>query len=357
MLTKLIYSLDDEILIDACWAISYLSDGSNDKIQAVIESGVCRRLVDLLMHPSTSVQTPALRSVGNIVTGDDLQTQVVITSGSLPALLSLLSSPKDGIRKEACWTISNITAGSPQQIQSVIDSNIIPPLINILQNADFKTKKEACWAISNATSGGLQEPSQIRYLVSQGCIKPLCDLLQMMDNKIIQVALDGLDNILKVGEMDKQAQGPGGVNQYALYVEEAGGMVTIHNLQQHDNLEIYKKAFNIMDKYFPDDEEAEPAVDATGSFQVCHSLIPGLCICLHYLVVQRRGCCPASGWLQFRAVKKCVSRVALSAVFSFSYPAIHPTSCSLAASYRISILTSLPARGWSYVVGLTRVQF
>lgn len=272
-MTKLIYSLDDEILIDACWAISYLSDGSNDKIEAVIESGVCRRLVDLLMHNSTSVQTPALRSVGNIVTGDDLQTQVVIASGALPALLSLLSSPKDGIRKEACWTISNITAGSPPQIQAVVDANIIPPLINILQVADFKTRKEACWAISNATSGGLQEPSQIRYLVSQGCIKPLCDLLTMMDNKIIQVALDGLDNILKIGEMDKQAAGPGAVNQYALYVEEAGGMVTIHNLQEHDNLEIYKKAFNIMDKYFPDEEDVDaaitaPDVNSSGAFAV-----------------------------------------------------------------------------------------
>lgn len=273
MLTKLIYSLDDEVLIDACWAISYLSDGSNDKIQAVIESGVCRRLVDLLMHSSTSVQTPALRSVGNIVTGDDLQTQVAIASGALPALLALLSSPKDGIRKEACWTISNITAGSPHQIQAVIDANIIPPLINILSNADFKTRKEACWAISNATSGGLQEPSQIRYLVAQGCIKPLCDLLQTMDNKIIQVALDGLDNILKIGEQDRQAAGPTAVNQYAIYVEEAGGMHTIHNLQQHDNLEIYKKAFNIMDKYFPDDEDegtniSAPNVDASGAFAV-----------------------------------------------------------------------------------------
>lgn len=278
VLTKLIYSLDDEILIDACWAISYLSDGSNDKIQAVIESGVCRRLVDLLMHSSTAVQTPALRSVGNIVTGDDLQTQVVIASGALPALLALLSSPKDGIRKEACWTISNVTAGSPPQIQAVIDANIIPPLINILQNADFKTRKEACWAISNATSGGLQEPSQIRYLVSQGCIKPLCDLLTMMDVKIIQVALDGLDNILKVGEMDRLAAGPGAINQYALYVEEAGGMITIHNLQQHDNLEIYKKAFNIMDKYFPDDEEIDTGfgasnVDASGNFAVSNSVM------------------------------------------------------------------------------------
>jgi hypothetical protein len=270
--------MDDEILIDACWAISYLSDGSNDKIQAVIESGVCRRLVDLLMHPSTSVQTPALRSVGNIVTGDDLQTQVVIASGALPALLSLLSSPKDGIRKEACWTISNVTAGSPPQIQAVIDANIIPPLINILSNADFKTRKEACWAMSNATSGGLQEPSQIRYLVSQGCIKPLCDLLTMMDNKIIQVALDGLDNILKVGESDRQAAGPGAINKYAQYVEEAGGMVTIHNLQQHDNIDIYKKAFNIMDKYFPDEEEMDagaPAasVDASGAFSVSSQML------------------------------------------------------------------------------------
>ena len=270
--------MDDEILIDACWAISYLSDGSNDKIQAVIESGVCRRLVDLLMHPSTSVQTPALRSVGNIVTGDDLQTQVVIASGALPALLSLLSSPKDGIRKEACWTISNVTAGSPPQIQAVIDANIIPPLINILSNADFKTRKEACWAISNATSGGLQEPSQIRYLVSQGCIKPLCDLLTMMDNKIIQVALDGLDNILKVGESDRQAAGPGAINKYAQYVEEAGGMVTIHNLQQHDNIDIYKKAFNIMDKYFPDEEEMDAGVsaanvDASGAFSVSAQML------------------------------------------------------------------------------------
>ncbi|KAJ7739724.1 armadillo-type protein, partial [Mycena olivaceomarginata] len=182
-----------------------------------------------------------------------VQTEVLIASGVLPALLSLLSSPKDGIRKEACWAISNITAGSPHQIQAVIDANVIPPLMNVLQNADFKTKKEACWAISNVTSRGLQEPAQIRYLEAQGCIKPLCDLLTMVDNQVIQVALDGLDNILKIGEMDKVAAGPGAVNQYAVFIEEAGGMIIIHNLQQHENLDIYKRAFNIMDKYFLDE--------------------------------------------------------------------------------------------------------
>ncbi|KAJ9602900.1 Importin subunit alpha-1 [Cladophialophora chaetospira] len=275
VLAKLVYMLDDEVLIDACWAISYLSDGSNDKIQAVIEAGIPRRLVELLMHASTSVQTPALRSVGNIVTGDDVQTQVIINCGSLTALLSLLSSQKDGIRKEACWTISNITAGNSTQIQAVVDAGIIPPLIHLLSNGDFKTRKEACWAISNATSGGLQKPDQIRYLVAQGCIKPLCDLLACPDNKIIQVALDGLENILKVGEMDKEAadaRAPEAqVNRYALFIEEAGGMEKIHDCQNNANEEIYMKAYNIIERYFSDEEDAgadieelAPQANATG---------------------------------------------------------------------------------------------
>ncbi|KAJ3036290.1 Importin alpha subunit (Karyopherin alpha subunit) (Serine-rich RNA polymerase I suppressor protein) [Rhizophlyctis rosea] len=267
VLAKLIYYNDEEVLTDACWAISYLSDGANEKIQAVIEAGVCRRLVDLLLFPSYSVQTPALRSVGNIVTGDDVQTQVVINCGALPALLSLLQSPKDGIRKEACWTISNITAGNAAQIQHVIDANLIPPLIQILSIGDFKTKKEACWAISNATSGGLQKPDLVRTLVDMGCIKPLCDLLTCPDNKIIQVALDGLENILKVGDYYKPQTD--NVNRMALFIEEAGGMEKIHQLQLHDNAEIYRKAYQIIDKYFNDEDEdtgITGEVDQSGQF-------------------------------------------------------------------------------------------
>lgn len=255
-LAKLLYALDEEVLADACWALSYLSDGSNEKIQAVIESGVCLRLVELLMHPSYSIQTPALRTIGNIVTGDDIQTQVAINCNALPALLALLSSPREGIRKEACWTISNITAGTVQQIQAVLDANIIPPLLEILQNADFKVKKEACWAVSNATIGAMQRPDIIRYMVQQGCIKPLCDILTCMDNKVIMVALDGLENILRVGEEDKKQLG---VNQYALFIEEAGGMDKINDLQGHENTTIYQKSYGILDKYFGDEDEQNAA--------------------------------------------------------------------------------------------------
>ena len=141
-LAKLVDSVDEEVIIDSCWAVSYLSDGPNDKIQAVIEAGIPRKLVELLGHASTGVQTPALRSIGNLVTGDDIQTQVIINCGALPALLSLLSSPKESIKKEAyrysikhyCWKYSTNTIDN--------DANFEPPLINLLSNGDIKTREK-----------------------------------------------------------------------------------------------------------------------------------------------------------------------------------------------------------------------
>lgn len=252
-LSQLIFSPDEEVLTDACWALSYLSDGPNEKIQAVIEAGVCRRLVELLLNPSPAVQTPALRTVGNIVTGDDLQTQFIINNNALPCLLALLSSPKKGIRKEACWTISNITAGNKDQIQAVIDNNIIPPLIQLLTNAEFDIRKEAAWAISNATSGG--SPAQIKFLVTQGCIRPLCDLLTVNDAKIVTIALEGLENILKVGEEDSKTTGA--PNQMSTYIAEAEGLNKIEDLQHHTNNDIYEKCVKILETYFGVDDEEE----------------------------------------------------------------------------------------------------
>ncbi|WOL16442.1 importin subunit alpha-1b-like [Canna indica] len=261
-LERLIHSNDEEVLTDACWALSYLSDGTNDKIQAVLDSGVCPRLVELLLHPSPSVLIPALRTVGNIVTGDDIQTQFVINHQALPCLLNLLThNHKKSIKKEACWTLSNITAGNKDQIQAVIAAGIMGPLVALLQTAEFDIKKEAAWSISNAASGGTHD--QIKYLVSQGCIKPLCDLLVCPDPRIVTVCLEGLENILKVGEAEKNHAATTDVNLYAQMIDEAEGLEKIENLQSHDNTEIYEKAVKILETYWLDEEDDEmPTGDA-----------------------------------------------------------------------------------------------
>mmetsp|Transcript_12229 Transcript_12229/g.28497 ORF Transcript_12229/g.28497 Transcript_12229/m.28497 type:complete len:549 (+) Transcript_12229:62-1708(+) len=262
-LANLIYASDVEVLTDACWALSYLSDGPNERITAVIQAGVCRRLVELLGHSSPLVQTPALRAVGNIVTGDDMQTQVILQSGALPSLGKLLSHAKKAIRKEACWTISNITAGNRDQIQEVISNGLVQPVVHLLATADFDIKKEAAWAISNATSGG--SPQQVEFLVECGCIKPLIDLMTVTDAKIIGVALEALENILKVGKQRQVKQGMA-ENPFCALVEQADGLRQLEALQEDPNEDVYEKAMKILEGYFPlEEDDALIADDAAGA--------------------------------------------------------------------------------------------
>jgi importin subunit alpha-1 len=96
------------------------------------------KLVELIQHKSYNVVIPALRTLGNIATGDDLQTQKLLNAGALPALFAILSHDKKGIRKEACWTISKITAANVSQIQRALDH-----LADLMKNGDLEVVKEA----------------------------------------------------------------------------------------------------------------------------------------------------------------------------------------------------------------------
>merc|ERR1711957_418974 len=133
-------------------------------------------------------------------------------------------------------------------IQAVIDAGLFPPVVHLLQIADFDIKKEAAWAISNATSGG--SPEQIEYLVQFGIIKPIVDLMTVSDTKIISVALETLENILKVGKAKQQENGLP-ENPCCALIEQADGLSKIEQLQEDSNESVYQKAMSILENYFP----------------------------------------------------------------------------------------------------------
>ncbi|WOL12163.1 importin subunit alpha-1a [Canna indica] len=248
----LIHSNDVEVLSYACWALTYLTEENATNINAVIKAGFCPRLVELLIHPSTTVLIPALHTVGNIAAGNYFHTQSVIDHHALPCFLSLLHTQNNKIEMEVCWTISNITAGTHGQIQAVIDAGLVDPLVQLLKTSEFNLKKEAVWAITNAIVDGTND--QVRCLVRKGCIKPLCDLLVCPDPMAILLCLEAIEKILKVGEVDKKLGGTRRSNLFAEMINEADGLDKIENLQSHANCKVYDKAVKILQSYWTEED-------------------------------------------------------------------------------------------------------
>uniref|UniRef100_A0A7N8XDU8 Importin subunit alpha n=1 Tax=Mastacembelus armatus TaxID=205130 RepID=A0A7N8XDU8_9TELE len=241
-LCVLIHHTDVSILVDTVWALSYLTDAGNEQIQMVIDSGIVPHLVPLLSHQE--VKTAALRAVGNIVTGTDEQTQVVLNCDALSHFPALLTHPKEKINKEAVWFLSNITAGNQQQVQAVIDAKLVPMIIHLLDKGDFGTQKEAAWAISNLTISGRKD--QVAHLIEKQVIPPFCNLLTVKDAQVVQVVLDGLSNILKMADDEAET--------IANLIEECGGLEKVEQLQNHENEDIYKLAYEIIDQFFSSDD-------------------------------------------------------------------------------------------------------
>ncbi|XP_063590566.1 importin subunit alpha-1-like [Penaeus indicus] len=239
---------DEEVNVDALWALSYLSEQGDEEIEGVLREDLLPVIVRHLGSDRSQMIVPALRASGNIVSGNDLQTEAALAAGVLPLYKQLLRNTRRNIRKETAWALSNVTAGTRGQIQQVVDEDLLLDLvidqgcITFFNNLIFVRyqahhaetgitlirvnvgmlllrlrivkmeyrqdfiraeggtrttyKRKRTWALSNLTSGGT--PSQIEALVAAGGVEALVTVLGVFETSVVTVALEGLDNILAV---------------------------------------------------------------------------------------------------------------------------------------------------------------
>ncbi|XP_024527852.1 importin subunit alpha-1 [Selaginella moellendorffii] len=140
-MTPLLAQLNENAVLSmlrtATWTLSTFCRGKpQPNFEQVCMRVLCRHVdTDFgRWYPSPNVLIPALRTVGNIVTGDDVQTQENLkrnNNGALPYLLHLLTNVYN--KKDACWTISSM---------------------ELLANAEFDIKKEAMQPLATEKDPG-----------------------------------------------------------------------------------------------------------------------------------------------------------------------------------------------------------
>ena len=261
VLARLLMIQDDEVMMDTCWALSYVSDGGDDNIDLVVTAGCVVPLMTILRErQETRTRTPALRTLCNILTGSHSATQAVLDAGILEVLPDAIKSPKAQTRKEACWAISNIAAGTTDQVDAVLRSPLLASVVDRLQNDEFEVKKEAAWVVANILHGFASEPtahnaSRATALAQLGAIPAMVNMLELNDAAMQKLMLEATGTMLAAGA--SLAAVKGGDNPFLVPFDEAEGVDKLEALQSHHNEDVYEKAVELLEKYFGEDDDAE----------------------------------------------------------------------------------------------------
>lgn len=263
VMSRLLYSSDNDVLMDACWALLFITDADPSRASRLLSEGLGPQLVSLLKHPSYAVQMPALRVVGNVLFGDEEQTQTMVNLHVVTGIEHLMRSENSRLRKEATWCLSNVTAGNRTQIQSVIDNtDLMHLLVDLALNAENATKQEALYTICNAINGG--SPEQMRTLVLNFDIfSVLCRFMNVGDDGVIATVLKTTENLLNTGTNDPKVP----ENCYQVLVENNGGVDKLEDLQDHHNDDIVTQTIHILKKYWQaESENTAPVLNTNGSY-------------------------------------------------------------------------------------------
>jgi len=254
----------EEVHVDVVWALSYLSDGPNERIQKVLDAKVTPVLVKFLSNPTSKVLSPTVRCLGNLVTGTDEQTQAVVDAGILKYVGPLLHSSRKAIRKETCWLLSNIAAGTHHQIGALLDAaGVATKLSELALNAPWEVRKEALYSICNIATTGTD--THVNLLIMANGLPSLTAALSAahFDSKILLLVMEALEKVFEVGR--KQAR------PYEVTFDEYNGIDLLENLQEHSSDDVYKKAIHMLEEFFgaedvEEDENVAPETDAAGEF-------------------------------------------------------------------------------------------
>ena len=169
---ELLRGRDEVTVASALYGLGYITYAGLEYVQlALREAGLVVEVGKWVEFGEAGVKLPALKLIGNIVSGDHLQTQKVLEMPILPLLQKCINSFNPSIRREVFFILSNICAGTLPQIDLLLGSSMASELILALEDHDSAVRSEALWAFANLTKTCSQ--SQLLKFTNNGLFQSL----------------------------------------------------------------------------------------------------------------------------------------------------------------------------------------
>ncbi|KII61914.1 Importin subunit alpha-5 [Thelohanellus kitauei] len=239
---------NEDILLNALWAITHLTISSTDHVSFLIASGIVDK-VYMFLGVSHELTINTLRVLGNIAAREEKHTQFLLDHGILSHLQPMLTTTNQEVKKQIYFILSNIAAGTRSQMLTLFPLNIFPQIIKDLEEGEREVKSEACWLISNVISRCTYE--EVQPLVES---KMFYFMRNIFETGIGSIIVAVLELVLVLLEL---YSGHNNQEEICQKIEESGVLVYINHLQISSNEQIRSLAVLILDNYFKDNDEKD----------------------------------------------------------------------------------------------------
>ena len=118
----------------------------DEYVEAMIKvDGLIKQLMTLAASSKPKMMVPAIRALGNGLTGNDTNTEAIMNAGYLDMAQYMLTCEErkpDSVIKDVVWGLSNIAAGTTSQQHRLASSTyILSEVGDRIKGADFKIRK------------------------------------------------------------------------------------------------------------------------------------------------------------------------------------------------------------------------
>jgi len=241
-----------DVYPEVLWGLAHISD---KKAEALNDKECLGSILKLIKIDLTLFQKPALRVIGNLLSGSTEMVELLVSMGVIKYLAYSLEHESKVVRHESMWALSNLCG--TKYVKDLMAKGIIKKIVDLSITDCSEVQNEAVWGLYNAIIAS--DVSVIKDLVDLGILSALCYLVNFVSNKEKMLLLKALDKILKIGEEESP-------NAYVEILESNGGKETIEYLVASPNEKINKKASHTLNKYF-DSVSREMDLVPTSNFE------------------------------------------------------------------------------------------